>query len=123
MFVLGPNLQFRSNGESIPQGEQMNVWVDYLLKKLKIINQIHPLNDLPFVRRPSHTAVKGIKKLSGQNALSAVHVLGKITYYHKTVMPITGYIEGPSSKYTVYTLLSIFTHASIGTCRKYEECT
>ena len=90
VFVLGPNLQFRSNGASIPQQEQTYVWVEYLLKKLKIINQIHPLNDLPCVRRPLHTAVKGIKKLSGQNALSAVHVLGKITNYHKTVTSTTG---------------------------------
>ena len=90
MFVLGPNLQFRSNGASIPQQEKTYVWVEYLLKKLKIINQIHPLNDLPCVRRPLHTAVKGIKKLSGQNALSAVHVLGKITNYHKTVTSTTG---------------------------------
>ena len=77
VFVLGPNLQFWSNGDYIPAEEQTYVWVDYLLKKLKVITQIHPLSDLSVVRRPLHTALKSIKKLSGQNVLSAVHILGE----------------------------------------------
>ena len=35
------------------------------------------MNELPVVRRPLHRAIKGLKKLSGQNALSAMHVLGE----------------------------------------------
>ena len=77
VFVLGPRLQFYSNGDSIPTEQQHYVWVDYLLKKLKIYNQIHPINELPLIRRPLRKAVKAIKKLSGENALSAVHVVGE----------------------------------------------
>ena len=31
VFVLGPRLQFYSNGDSIPTDQQHYVWVDYLL--------------------------------------------------------------------------------------------
>ena len=77
VFVLGPGHQYYRNGVCIPQDQQQYVWINYLLKKLKIYNHINPMNELPVVRRPLHRAIKGLKKLSGQNALSAMHVLGE----------------------------------------------
>lgn len=81
VYVLGPNLQFWSDGTLIPCTDQKYVWIDYLLKKLKLLNYVNPLKELPVQRRPLHYAVKGLKKLCGQNALSAIHILGEFDLY------------------------------------------
>lgn len=77
VFVLGPSLQFHSDGTAIPPQDQEFVWVPRILKKLKIGHIIHPLSLLPPVAQPLKRLMKGLLQVMGDNWPCAVLVLGK----------------------------------------------
>ena len=82
VFVLGPNLQFCSDGTSIAPQQQEFVWVPRVFKKLKISHIVHPLSSLPTVAQPMEKLMRGILTLMGNNWPSAVLVLGVCTVNH-----------------------------------------
>ena len=77
VFVLGPSLQFWSSGEAIPPEQQQYVWIPYILKKLKMMDAISPIDQLPTVHNPMKKVVKGLRKISGDNFPSSLFVLGE----------------------------------------------
>ena len=77
VYVLGPSLQFRSDGTAIPPAEQEYVWVERIMKKLRIGNILHPLSCLPTVSEPLNKLLTGLACVSGNNLPSAVFILGK----------------------------------------------
>ena len=77
VFVLGPSLQFWSNGEAIPPEQQQYVWIPYILKKLKVMDSISPIDKLPSVQNPMRKVVKGLRKISGDNFPSSILMLGE----------------------------------------------
>ena len=78
VYVLGPNLQFYSDGIAIPPEEQKFVWVSCIINKLKISNILHPVSVLPDVPQPLSKLMKGLVHVMGSNWPSAVFVLGMI---------------------------------------------
>lgn len=77
VFVLGPSLQFWSSGDAISPEQQQYVWIPYILKKLKVMESISPIDQLPAVRNPMKKVVKGLRKISGDNFPSSLFVLGE----------------------------------------------
>ncbi len=80
VFVLGPELQFKKNGEPIPACEQRFVWIPYLLKKLKVLESIDPLVAIPTVKNPMKKLVRGLQNICGDNFGSALFLLGVFSY-------------------------------------------
>ena len=76
VYVLGPNLQFFSDGTVVPIEEQIYVWVPRIIKKLKVSNLLHPLEKLPSVQQPLAKLMNGIIHIMGENWPSAVFILG-----------------------------------------------
>ena len=82
IFVLGPNLQFKSDGTAIPPQEQEFMWIPRVLKKLKISHIIHPFSLLPHVAQPMNRLINGLLQVMDDNWPSAVFVLGEIFCIH-----------------------------------------
>ena len=76
VYVLGPDLQFFSDGTAVPVEEQKYVWVPRIMKKLKVSNLLHPLAKLPNVHKPLNKLMNGIIQVMGENWPSAVFILG-----------------------------------------------
>ena len=76
IYVLGPNLQFFSDGTVVPVEEQKYVWVPRIMKKLKMSNLLHPLTQLPSVQHPLNKLMNGVLQIMGENWPSAVFILG-----------------------------------------------
>ena len=76
VYVIGPNLQFFSDGTAIPVENQLYVWVPRILKKLKVSNLVQPIENLPRVQEPLQQLMNGIVHIMGKNWPSAVFILG-----------------------------------------------
>ena len=76
VFVIGPTLQFTSDGKVIPEEEQTYVWIPYILKKLKVLSSVSPITALPEVDNPLKSVLMGLKKICGDNFISGIFVLG-----------------------------------------------
>ena len=76
MFVIGPTLQFTSDGKVIPKEEQTYVWIPYILKKFKVLTSVSPITALPEVDNPLKSVSMGLKKICGDNFISGMFVLG-----------------------------------------------
>ncbi len=76
--VIGPHLQFLSDGTPIPPECQEYIWVPEILHKLhadKISTTINS-ESLPSVHRPLKL-LKGIHKVAGDNFISALFMLSE----------------------------------------------
>lgn len=82
VYVIGPNLQFFSDGTVIPVADRLYVWVPRIMKKLKVSNLLHPFEKLPSVQQPLNKLMNGIMHIMGENGPSAVFIIGK---YLRTV--------------------------------------
>lgn len=78
VYVLGPNLQFFSDGTVIPVEEQTYVWVPRIIKNLKISNLLHPITQLPSVHQPLNKLTNGILQIMGENWPSTIFILGML---------------------------------------------
>ena len=76
VFVIGPTLQFTSEGDVIPNEEQTYVWIPYILKKLKVLTSVSPITVLPEVEDPLQRVLKGLRQICGDNLFSGMFVLG-----------------------------------------------
>lgn len=72
VYVLGPTVQFSSDGTLIPPEEQKYVWVSHVIMKLQISNLIHSLSTLPTLEQPQRRLLDGIVQIMGQNWSDAV---------------------------------------------------
>ena len=76
VFVIGPTLQFTSDGKVIPEEEQTYVWIPYILKKLNVLSSVSPVTALPEVDDPLKSVLMGLKKICGDSFISGMFVLG-----------------------------------------------
>lgn len=76
VFVIGPTLQFTSQGDAIPPEDQTYLWIPYILKKLKVLSSVSPIAALPEVQDPLKSVLGGLKKICGDNFISGMFVLG-----------------------------------------------
>ena len=67
MFIIGPTLQFTSEGEAIRKEEQTYVWIPYILKKFKVLTSVSPVTALPQVEDPLQRVLKGLRQICGYN--------------------------------------------------------
>ena len=76
VYVIGPNLQFFSDGTVIPVADRLYVWVPRIMKVSNLFEK------LPSVQQPLNKLMNGIMHIMGENGPSAVFILGK---YLRTV--------------------------------------
>ncbi len=78
-YVLGPSVQFTSDGVTIRTEEQKCIWVPWILKKMKVLNSIHPVSCLPVVQDPMGNLLSGLSRLTGANWPSGMLMLGEFS--------------------------------------------
>ena len=77
IYVIGPELQFFSDGTLIPTDTQEYVWIPEILRKLHVDKISAPLNTLPDVHHPLRRVLKGMFRACGDNFISALFMLSK----------------------------------------------
>lgn len=80
VYVLGPEIQFWSDGKPIPLEEQQYVWITHVLKRLHMTKICVPQSPLPSVRDPLKTLMKNLNVIMGANWISATFMLGECYY-------------------------------------------
>ena len=93
VFVLGPSIQYYSNGKSVPQDEQEYKFIPFILAQLGVLQISAPIHNLPEIEAPLHQAVKGIQRVGGENAMCGVFSLGKFEIYNNVICMIIGYLQ------------------------------
>ncbi len=79
IFVFGPTLHINEHGELIPIEQQEYIWVPRILQQLHRV--INPLTVLPDsgAANPMRYVVQGLQNIAGDNVISGVILLGKLT--------------------------------------------
>ena len=76
-IVVGPELQFFTDGSAIPTENQQYIWIPEIMRKLQADKISAPLNTLPVVHHPLKRLLKGMRKITNDNFMSAMYMLGK----------------------------------------------
>ena len=76
VFVLGPNLLFRSNGAQIASEDQEYIVIPEIIQKLGFGGALSLVEVLPIVPNPLHTVLNGMRRIAGNNYTCAVFCLG-----------------------------------------------
>lgn len=77
VYIIGPSLQFGSDGSAIRSDEQTYLWVPRVIQKLRLNNIMHPIQALPAVSQPVNQLFEGLHCLTGNNFPSSIFVVGK----------------------------------------------
>lgn len=79
VLVFGPEVQLTTAGEVIPLDEQEYEWVLPIIERLSVLPTSHPLlTVIPQCTRPLEMLLTALKKLSQNNFVPAVFILGKL---------------------------------------------
>lgn len=73
VFVVGPDIQFYSDGRPVPPEEQK---FKFILGQLGVMQVSAPVHNLPEVDEPLVQVVEGIYRVGGENALCGLFCLG-----------------------------------------------
>ena len=76
-IVVGPELQFFTDGSAIPTENQQYIWIPEIMRKLQAYKISAPLNTLPVVHYLLKRLLKGTRKITNDNFMSAMYMLGK----------------------------------------------
>lgn len=81
VYVFGLKLQIGADGSVIPTNQQKYIWIDAILHKLQ--RPVNPLSPIPS-NSPKHlkNVVGGLQRIAGDNVMSGVYLLGKLTCNH-----------------------------------------
>ena len=77
VFVLGPHIQFYSNGRPVPPEEQKFKYISFLLRQLGVMQVSAPVYNLPEVDEPLVQVIDGVYRVGGKNAMWGLFCLGK----------------------------------------------
>ena len=77
VYVIGPELQFNSDGTRIAPERQQYIWIPQVLQKLHVDKVIAPHSTIPEVYHPFRSLLKAMKELSGDNFLGSIYMLGE----------------------------------------------
>ena len=74
VYVIGPELQFNSDGTRIAPERQQYIWIPQVLQKLHVDKVIAPHSTIPEVYHPLRSLLKAMKELSGDNFLGSIYI-------------------------------------------------
>ena len=74
-FVLGPDIQFFSNGKPVPPEEQKYKFISVILAQLGVLQVSAPISTLPQLDSPLHQVVAGLQRVGGENAMCGLFCL------------------------------------------------
>ena len=80
IIIIGPELQFSSDGTLIPVEQQEYVWIPEILRKLHLDKISAPLSTFPNVHHPLRRVLKGMSGACGDNFISALFMLSECQY-------------------------------------------
>lgn len=78
MFVLGPDIQFYSNGHPVPPEDQKFKFIPFILGQLGVLQVSAPVYAIPQVDEPLALVVEGMHRVGGKNAMCGLFCLGKL---------------------------------------------
>ena len=76
-IVVGPELQFFTDGSAISTENQQYIRIPEIMCKLQADKISAPINTLPVVHHPLKRLLKGMRKITNDNFMSAMYMLGK----------------------------------------------
>ena len=91
VYVIGPELQFNSDGTRIAPERQQYIWIPQVLQKLHVDKVIAPHSTIPEVYHPLRSLLKAMKELSGDNFLGSIYMLGECILHATCVFDFISY--------------------------------
>ena len=85
VYVIGPELQFNSDGTRIAPEKQQYIWIPQVLQKLHVDKVIAPHSTIPEVYHPLRSLLKAM------NFLGSIYMLGECILHATCVFDFISY--------------------------------